>query len=197
MPLPPWMGRWGGPLRLLSQGSCLFFFFEELRSSCFSAGAAERCGGFSPPPGRSRSSAGGTGGAAGQGRDFPRRENPTRGEGTPGADNPHCTAPHPFRCPYRWPSPPRHFPHLIPTIEGVSHSKQGGCSTEGRNHGEKLRQTPPNPFSLLSGWGLGGIWVPLEAHQLLILLPELAEQPVAGGHCVVGELGDRKGRGPR
>lgn len=49
---------------------------------------------------------------------------------------------------------------------------------------------------------LGGIWVPLGAHQLLILLPEVAEQPraaqpVAGGHGVVGELGDRKGRGPR
>lgn len=188
-----------GPPRLLSRGSCVFL--EELRSSCFSAGAAARCGGSSPPLGRSHSSAGGTGGLQGRHSTSPGERVPPRGEGTPGGDNPHRTAAaqHP---PYPMPpsvaKPPTTLPssHSLPLLP-----KTGGLQHRGCCHSGKLRQTPqillppPQP-------GLGGVWELLGAHQLLVLLPEVAEQPraaqpVAGGHCVVGELGDRRGGGPR
>lgn len=147
----PLDGAMGGPLRFLSQGSCLFL--EELRSSCFSAGAAERCGAFSPPLGRSHSSAGGTGWAAGQGQDFPRRENPTRGDSTPGGDNPHCTAtaqpPTLFDAPMAGQAP--HNTSLISSQQQRgSHAlsllpKTGSLQHRGYCHREKLRQTPQIP----------------------------------------------------
>lgn len=85
--------------------------------------------------------------------------------------------------------PPR-GPTLCPSCP-----KQGVGSTEGETETKSSFFPPPQPR-------LGGLWGLPGAHQLLFLLPEAAEQPrveqpVAGGHGVVGELGDSRTGGPR
>lgn len=148
MPLPPWMGRWGGPLRLLSQGSCLFFFFEELRSSCFSAGTAERCGGFSPPPGRSRSSAGGTGGGCRAGTGLPPEREPHQRRGHPGWRQPSLHSTPPFSMPLSLAKPPTTLPSSHPNNRGGLTLKTGGLQHRGEKPWGETETDPPK--SLLS-----------------------------------------------
>lgn len=134
MPLPPGMGRWGDPQGCSHRGPVLFG--EELRSSCSSAGAAELCGGSSPPLGRSHSSAGGTGGLQGRDRASPRAE--------------HSTPPS---------SMPTTLPSSHPSNRG-SHAlplppKTGVLQHRGHCHREKPPQIPSPPSPAHAGWDLG------------------------------------------